>query len=642
MKNKFKNILPVIIVTVITAFVSIGAYYKLLHKEYDKCSRILADSADSMSKEIRIRFEDNINLLRILANRIQREGNFNSKDYITKLIQGADATTIFSRVYVIYPNNTVLFPDGNINSLAGDITFEEISEQGEHMSSRKCDILTGEYVIYYDIPITKDGETSAIIVGVIDCSTLSDLFHTSMYNGNTAEFIVDSKDGSILMNSLNSKLGNINTMIPKNEFANKSQEEILSDVMNEKSGFVSYSPLTNGNDSIVHYSPVGIFDWELLVIVEEDVAFSSLTDLKHMLAVIGCVEILLLIIYFVWNLRTVKLLAKSNAETRRQLENSNALIDCVTELSSNQNIDAAIDNLLSIIDNYFGGDRAYIFDFDYEKGILTNTYEYAAEGISKEIDNLQNVPLHLVNGWIEKFKTDGSFYISSLEKKKNDEAAYEVLKAQNIESLIAVPLMRGKQITGFVGVDNPKKNYRDLTLLSSIQFFITSSLDTKQQQEQLEYLSYNDVLTKLYNRNKYTKTVEYYTTHSLSRIGAAYMDLNGLKETNDKLGHEAGDELIRKTAEQFVKEFPKHSYRTGGDEFVVLHANIDKHEFYRKVETLVKNLKKNGISISYGILWKEKCDNLELMLNEADKLMYENKKEFYSNSKYDRRKSRRE
>ena len=120
------------------------------------------------------------------------------------------------------------------------------------------------------------------------------------------------------------------------------------------------------------------------------------------------------------------------------------------------------------------------------------------------------------------------------------------------------------------------------------------------------------------------------------------MDLNGLKETNDKLGHEAGDELIRQTAEQFTKEFPKHSYRTGGDEFVVLHANMDKHEFYRKVETLVENLKMNDISISYGILWKEQFDNLELMLNEADKLMYENKKKFYSNSTYDRRKNRRE
>ena len=80
MKNKFKSLLPIIIVTIITAFVSIGAYYNLLHKEYDKCNQILIDSSESMSQEIRIRFEDNINLLNILAKRIHREGIINSKD----------------------------------------------------------------------------------------------------------------------------------------------------------------------------------------------------------------------------------------------------------------------------------------------------------------------------------------------------------------------------------------------------------------------------------------------------------------------------------------------------------------------------------------------------------------------------------
>ena len=82
MKNKFSQVivLSMVIVTIITAFVSIGAYYNLLHKEYDKCNQILIDSSESMSQEIRIRFEDNINLLNIPAKRIQREGIINSKD----------------------------------------------------------------------------------------------------------------------------------------------------------------------------------------------------------------------------------------------------------------------------------------------------------------------------------------------------------------------------------------------------------------------------------------------------------------------------------------------------------------------------------------------------------------------------------
>ena len=69
MKNKFKSLLPIIIVTIINAFVSIDAYYNLLHKEYDKCNQILIDSSESMSQEIRIPFEDNINLLNILAKK---------------------------------------------------------------------------------------------------------------------------------------------------------------------------------------------------------------------------------------------------------------------------------------------------------------------------------------------------------------------------------------------------------------------------------------------------------------------------------------------------------------------------------------------------------------------------------------------
>ena len=127
MKNKFKSLLPIIIVTIITAFVSIGAYYNLLHKEYDKCNQILIDSSESMSQEIRIRFEDNINLLNILAKRIQREGTINSKDNIINLIHDAGATSVFSRIYVVYPDNTVLFPDGSLYILNDEITFDDIS-----------------------------------------------------------------------------------------------------------------------------------------------------------------------------------------------------------------------------------------------------------------------------------------------------------------------------------------------------------------------------------------------------------------------------------------------------------------------------------------------------------------------------------
>ena len=66
-----------------------------------------------------------------------------------------------------------------------------------------------------------------------------------------------------------------------------------------------------------------------------------------------------------------------------ELERSTVLIQCVTELSSHEDVDQAINNLLKIVTEYFQGDRTYIFEMDYEEKLVHNTYEYAAAGSDK-------------------------------------------------------------------------------------------------------------------------------------------------------------------------------------------------------------------------------------------------------------------
>ena len=57
-------------------------------------------------------------------------------------------------------------------------------------------------------------------------------------------------------------------------------------------------------------------------------------------------------------------------------------------------------------------------------------------------------------------------------------------------------------------------------------------------------LSFFDMLTGLYNRNRYIERLEAYKQVQDQQIGAIYIDLNGLKKVNDEQGHRAGDELI--------------------------------------------------------------------------------------------------
>ena len=66
----------------------------------------------------------------------------------------------------------------------------------------------------------------------------------------------------------------------------------------------------------------------------------------------------------------------------------------------------------------------------------------------------------------------------------------------------------------------------------------------------LRRLSFEDALTGLYNRNKFTQVMNAGKEGAPLRLGVAYFDLNGLKEVNDGMGHSAGDALIRDTADQ--------------------------------------------------------------------------------------------
>ncbi len=328
----------------------------------------------------------------------------------------------------------------------------------------------------------------------------------------------------------------------------------------------------------------------------------------------------------------INLIASRNRENKvkKQLSISDTLINCITLLAAEHDINKAIDSLLKILNDYFEGDRAYLFEVDYGKLTTSNSYEYAAPGVTKQIDILQDIPLEVIDTWIKKFEETGTFYISSLDKDVDkDSDTYKILEMQGITSLIAVPLWEDNLIIGFLGIDNPKINYDDLSLLSSATFFIQDSIDRRESHEMLHRLSFEDTLTNVYNRNKFNHDIEEYHQNPVKKTGVAYFDINGLKAVNDILGHEAGDRLIKNAAEGINSVFPGDTYRIGGDEFVVISRNIKKDVFEQNVRIAIKKLAENEISVSSGTAWEEHGEDIEQQLTKADHLMYKNKMLYY-------------
>ena len=357
-------------------------------------------------------------------------------------------------------------------------------------------------------------------------------------------------------------------------------------------------------------------------VFQDDISLISLS--------VGASMILLFVVATSAQNRELAVSERTKEQIRQRLEIATMLNSCVGKLNSDTDIDVGINNLLATVNDYFQADRTYVFEIDPDRDVLINTFEYiCGQEVSAQMDNLQEVPVSVIKVWMQNFRQGRSYYMSDLEQERG-QPSYEMLKAQQVWRLLAVPLMKGGAMVGFLGVDNPRAHYDDATLLASIQFFVTNSLDRKKQQAYLEKLSYRDMLTGLYNRNRYIERLEAYKQVQDQQIGAIYIDLNGLKKVNDEQGHRAGDELIVRAAGTIAGIFAEDAYRVGGDEFVVILLDVSREDFARKTEQLRRQMQKNGVDASIGGVWQASTENLENLLRRADENMYREKKRYYS------------
>lgn len=357
-------------------------------------------------------------------------------------------------------------------------------------------------------------------------------------------------------------------------------------------------------------------------VFQDDISLISLS--------VGASMILLFVVATSAQNRELAVSERTKEQIRQRLEIATMLNSCVGKLNSDTDIDVGINNLLATVNDYFQADRTYVFEIDPDRDVLINTFEYiCGQEVSAQMDNLQEVPVSVIKVWMQNFRQGRSYYMSDLEQERG-QSSYEMLKAQQVWRLLAVPLMKGGAMVGFLGVDNPRAHYDDATLLASIQFFVTNSLDRKKQQAYLEKLSYRDMLTGLYNRNRYIERLEAYKQVQDQQIGAIYIDLNGLKKVNDEQGHRAGDELIVRAAGTIAGIFAEDAYRVGGDEFVVILLDVSREDFARKTEQLRRQMQENSVDASIGGVWQASTENLEDLLRRADENMYREKKRYYS------------
>ncbi len=159
-----------------------------------------------------------------------------------------------------------------------------------------------------------------------------------------------------------------------------------------------------------------------------------------------------------------------------------------------------------------------------------------------------------------------------------------------------------------------------------------------------------DKMTGFLNRRAYeNQMASYLSVPSNPGFTFATFDLNGLKNTNDSKGHDAGDELIRGGAECIMNAFGQYGklYRTGGDEFAAIldispETLEDRKKHFEKLTSEWKGQKVMRLAVSAGYVTRSEFPDKTVreMEKMADERMYRDKDRFYLESGQDRRRPR--
>ncbi len=633
MKKQINQLLPTLLVMILILALTVTTYNISFKQEEESCYNRLENASNAIIQSIQNRMQDDLNYLRLIGKDFSNEDHLPTYEEYSSRLSTFEDVSLFERVDLLMQNNTMYTMHKDAQQIQSN-DFLTLNADAEYMDQVHTDPLTNKKSVNYYVPIQQNDSVVAYLVGVIQCDTLDEQFYTQIYSGKTQNLIIDTTDGQVVMN--NQDILDYDTFSTNGCKLLSPKKDVIKQIHALKSGVVKFEQ--DGKKKYLSYKPVKVYNWELIVIVDEDVVFASALALKkNYMAMVIC-EVVILLLYCGFYITKVRRISKKSNEFEKDLNVSHTLIQCVRKLSNDINQKGAIDDILKTICEFYQAERCYVLDLDFEHKQGNGIYEYGNRNDDIHIDNMVRLCLENMDLVQRFFENQKSYYIEDVTREiSKTSPIYSSFISQKIHSIILVPFVDGQQIKGVFAVDNPKQNYYQKDFLESLCFFIKTAMAREKEKKHLENLSYVDSLTYAQNRNHFNEYIEKNRRKELHSVGVIYLDLNGLKEINDKMGHLAGDTLIISASYVLQEIFADNSYRIGGDEFVVIEQDVLESEFMSKYNKLLVRMKELEISVATGYIWKERCLNLSEILQAADQKMYEDKKRYYSIAQKDRR-----
>ncbi len=355
-KNIWTKMIPVIFLVLATAFLSLAVYSRMVETEMEISWERLEIATNSTAGKISIRIRDNINFLEAVADSYILTHEVDNVTEVGNYLRSVMNMTIFERIDVLQPDNTLITQDGEVVERGGKLSYLELAARGTHVSGRVTSSFTGREVICCVTPIEEEGVVTGLLIGTLDCISLGELFEVFTYGGDAQIFLIDRNNGDYLIDNWHDEFSNIHMIGTRESVDGSGEIDMAPAILNGESKRFAFYSEKNGEKSYQYCTPVDGFYWELCVVVQEEVVFKHVQALQGVLKNVGIVETLLVLVYFAWNV-WLTIQATRNEEKAKHLEFETAKNEARASFISNMSHDIrtplnGIVGMLQIIKNH--------------------------------------------------------------------------------------------------------------------------------------------------------------------------------------------------------------------------------------------------------------------------------------------------
>ena len=329
--------------------------------------------------------------------------------------------------------------------------------------------------------------------------------------------------------------------------------------------------------------------------------------------------------------------AQADSMTHKSAEVANAVLDIGIRIHEAKDFYESMSNTASQVKIVCGAKKCSIYTVDLDSRECAFISDDGVRDLTEFAEEMGRTPIEIAEAWEKDLALSDCLLLQDLSViEERDPAWYRSMRKHGVTNIVFYAIRYNQTLVGFIWAANydVEKTEQIKETLEISTFMLAAVIENHLLFSRLEAKSNMDALTHVGNRNAmddYMNGLGKGEAKMPETLGVIFADLNGLKKKNDKEGHDAGDRMLVRASSLLKVVFGENRiYRAGGDEFVIFCENISEEQMNEQILQLKAMADSNlDVTFAMGSVFCQGTYDINVAVQKADELMYQDKKEYY-------------